>query len=113
MEELIYRDKLIEEIQEEIEAGNDSDPVDSLVNKGLVIALHDIKAQPTIVNRWIPCSERTPSNMIWVLCAGRDGMGIFRYTGATWLDENGLAYSTNEITHWMPLPEPPKDGDCE
>ena len=59
-------------------------------------------------SEWIPCSERTPSKFLWVLCAGRDGMGVFRYTGAKWLDENGLAYSTNEITHWMPLPEPPE-----
>lgn len=57
---------------------------------------------------WIPCSERLPSDFSYVLCSGRDGMGILRYIGAKWLDENALAYSVNEITHWMPLPEPPE-----
>lgn len=70
------------------------------------------------VNRWIPCSERFPSDSSYVLCSGRDGMGILRYVGEkwldengiaySWLDENGLSYSVNEITHWMPLPEPPE-----
>ena len=60
MAELIDRDKLIEIIQEEIENGNDSDPVDALVNKGLAIALRDIMAQPAIEaepvrhGHWIP-----------------------------------------------------------
>lgn len=60
------------------------------------------------VNRWIPCSERLPSEFNYVLCSGRDGIGVRRYIGSKWLDENAIAYSTNEITHWMPLPEPPE-----
>lgn len=65
MEELIDRDKLIEEIQDEIENGNDSVPVDTLVNKGLAIALRDIMAQPAIESepirhgRWIECDYKT------------------------------------------------------
>lgn len=27
----------------------------------------------------------------------------------TWLDEQGHFKHTNDITHWMPLPEPPKE----
>jgi hypothetical protein len=60
------------------------------------------------VNRWIPCSERLPESFIYVLCAGRDGIGILRYIGSKWLDGEANAYTTNEITHWMPLPEPPE-----
>lgn len=65
--------------------------------------------QPTIDVQpvWIPCSERMPEKFEYVLCAGRDGMGILRYTGAAWLDDEAHAYTTNEITHWMPLPDPP------
>jgi uncharacterized low-complexity protein len=31
----------------------------------------------------------------------------------TWIDEQGHFKHTNDITHWMPLPEPPKEGDAE
>ena len=75
-------------------------------------AIEKIKQEGYTVQKWIPCSERLPESSIYVLCAGRDGMGILRYTGATWLDENAIAYTTNEITHWMLLPnmpEPPKE----
>lgn len=27
----------------------------------------------------------------------------------TWLDERGKFNHVNDITHWMPLPEPPKE----
>lgn len=27
----------------------------------------------------------------------------------TWIDERGHFKHTNDITHWMPLPEPPKE----
>ena len=64
-------------------------------------------------NRWIPCSDRLPSDFSYVLCSGRDGMGILRYIGEKWLDENALAYSVNEITHWMPLPEIPEPPEKE
>ena len=65
-----------------------------------------IDAEPV---KWIPCSERLPESFIYVLCTGRDGIGILRYIGSKWLDDEALVYTTNEITHWMPLPEPPKE----
>ena len=69
----------------------------------------DISETLEIENGWIPCSERLPSEFNYVLCSGRDGIGVLRYIGSKWLDENAIAYSTNEITHWMPLPEPPEE----
>ena len=70
------------------------------------------------VNRWIPCSERLPEKDVSVLiyAAGHrvtayfDAVkGVFRLT-----ESDGLFYRTSAVTHWMPLPEPPKvGGDAE
>ena len=73
---------------------------------------------------WIPVSERLPSkitNKVNVLCKnGYIGFGHFERFGGTetwynlesqkpftdWDLENCETY---EVTHWMPLPEPPKE----
>ena len=83
------------------------------------IADHDYEIEmmmfaPEIVPdepQWIPCSERLPERHIYVLCAGRDGIGILRYIGEKWLDGEAHVYTMNEITHWMPLPEPPESEE--
>lgn len=100
MADLIDRDALLKDLRSECPECDTCISgeacIDCIVNR-----------QPA-VNRWILCNERLPERYIYVLCAGRDGIGILRYTGGTWLDENAIAYTTNEITHWMPLPEPPE-----
>lgn len=64
---------------------------------------------------WIPCSERMPENLARVLFAfhGSNVRSGFRNCGLgsrnAWYSE-GFHYDDNEITHWMPIPEPPK-GD--
>lgn len=61
---------------------------------------------------WIPCSERMPEDLARVLFAFhgsnvRSGFrnGVFGSRNA-WYSE-GFHYDDNEITHWMPTPEPP------
>ena len=53
---------------------------------------------------WISIDERTPNNYEAVLVyfdnGKNPGIDIF-----TWNDK---WYKPNSITHWMPLPEPPK-----
>lgn len=65
-------------------------------------------------NRWIPCSERLPDeNNRWVLClcvSGAMEVLKFDYTMWNWdAQYPGRCYMENYVTHWMPLPEPPKD----
>ena len=65
--------------------------------------------------RWIPCSERLPEkNDQWVLClcvSGAIEVLKFDYTMWNWdAQYQGRCYMENYVTHWMPLPEPPEEG---
>ena len=58
--------------------------------------------------RWIPVTERLPEPYTWVLVCAENHKVAFDafYDGVRWQDAvlNGLI-----VTHWMPLPEPPKE----
>jgi len=74
--------------------------------------------------RWIPASERLPeygepsltiyhtknaTSQITIRCLVEDRDDKLR---VIWYDiENGLWVNGNNITHWMPLPEPPNADD--
>ena len=106
MADLIDRDAVAYKVKSCITIPADNE-WDSGYNTAMAEAKQYIENAPA-VNRWIPCSERLPESFIYVLCAGRDGIGILRYIGSKWLDDEAHAYTTTEITHWMPLPEPPE-----
>lgn len=63
--------------------------------------------------KWIPVSERLPEPWKWVLCYCRAGIiEMLRYDHL--MDEWGAStlsrvYMKDYVTHWMPLPEPPKE----
>jgi hypothetical protein len=61
---------------------------------------------------WIPVTERLPN--LWetvIVCDTREQyVGACMYYGNNdWLHDDKL-WDTSEITHWMPLPEPPNCG---
>lgn len=65
--------------------------------------------------RWIPVSERLPDENADVLCCRGNHIGVlmdvYTYKGdGKWEDKYGYWNYTDieGITHWMPLPEPPK-----
>lgn len=61
-------------------------------------------ANGVTVQRWIPVSERLPECGNLVLAIDCDGLMSTAYYVGRWhgmLDEDA-------ITHWMPLPQPPK-----
>jgi len=81
-----------------------------------------LKSVPA-VNRWIPCSERLPEKECYALIyfgQGTTAEGITDawYDGKSWnytnsIIENGAEWEEtvwipHEVTHWMPLPEPPE-----
>lgn len=72
--------------------------------------------------KWIPCSERLPEiceingEMVdyQIFCSdfgdcGRADIGNYFPDAKEWL-WMGVPVT---VTHWMPLPEPPKEGDTE
>ena len=65
--------------------------------------------------KWIPVTERLPENLTSVIVHRKDG-GIFTWeyfntspTDECWIDDSMNVYSFYDVTHWMPLPEPPKE----
>ena len=74
--------------------------------------------------KWIPVTERLPEERInpntrdfeYVLCVTIWGdVRPFKYGTPIGQKEahfwNGAGYVDAYVTHWMPLPEPPKDGE--
>ena len=67
--------------------------------------------------RWIPVEERLPGTGEIVLVYGKRG-GIYtaehnrsaRWPGSFWKLNSKSHYC--EPTHWMPLPEPPEEGEA-
>ena len=66
----------------------------------------------TRVSGWIPCSERMPEDYITVLLYGKIiGLvkGFFTSYKDFYIADSGrTAIRKSAVTHWMPLPEPPK-----
>ena len=72
--------------------------------------LHDIQAIPTLTppNEWVSVDERLPApteNPVLVYDCTGVNMAWYSYAMG-WTHRTGLPGV--EITHWMPLPEPPE-----
>ena len=76
--------------------------------------------------KWISVLEKMPEPYIGVLCFvksetlkdfpedGSQFVGYFSDSGKRWscvYGDGWIPYSKEEITHWMPLPEPPDEVD--
>lgn len=98
-----------------------SDAVKSVIP--LMVDRMEIKANLDS-NDWIPCGERLPesvANRVICFCKGDDaadwiGFGHCEIKDghAIWLNlESELPFEAWRltVTHWMPLPAPPKDDD--
>ena len=55
--------------------------------------------------RWIPVTERMPEEDVAVLTWGKQAVVLIDW------HRNGKWFVTDGVTHWMPLPEPPKEGE--
>lgn len=100
-------------------------------NCGFALAVDYLIANGVMVQRWIPVTERLPEKDGSYLC-------LSQYCGSRWCAVRGFAkdgrkkdeydfqrrwknvwfdydsehgyFVIDSITHWMPLPEPPKEG---
>lgn len=74
---------------------------------------------PTIeVPRWIPVTERLPEKGGYYLVNARFGITIMEFTmgNERYMEKPSfvselLGRCNGDVTHWMPLPKSPKDGD--
>ena len=69
-------------------------------------------ANGVTIQKWIPVRERLPEPMVWVLCACRANIiEVLRYDHIMddwYTSMPNRAYMKGFVTHWMPMPEPPK-----
>lgn len=63
-----------------------------------------------VPSKWISVEDGLPENGVWVLAYQDVG-----WTGVAQIEEDGWHWYTQDLikisdpTHWMPLPEPPKE----
>lgn len=101
-----------------IELLKDSPSLDAMDDDGYKMGADHLIAHGVTVQRWIPVAERLPEENGRYLCNYR----FTSHTGITFtqvLDyyatdeiphfQHTLGDSTMKVTHWMPLPEPPKE----
>lgn len=73
--------------------------------------------------RWIPCSERLPESDLEVLVIASGKVGNITLVNSVeigdfdrdegWILEMWPGWEDPNVTHWMPLPELPKEGGAE
>ena len=80
-----------------------------------LITAENLIANGVTIQRWIPVTERLPEEDVLVLCIGAKGGMFLGYPRFVYKDD-GFAYTrvpnargSRHATHWMPLPEAPKD----
>ena len=66
--------------------------------------------------RWIPVTERLPEQGKRYLVIRFDEVTKTQFIDILWHDAHDLWWNRlykgqYNVTHWMPLPEPPKDGE--
>lgn len=78
---------------------------------GLEILLKKIEEAP-VINQWIPCSERLPSQQQTVLIQdfGEITIGYLNAENR-WRDLTNQADYLKGVEAWMPLPEPYKEDE--
>jgi hypothetical protein len=126
MAEYISKEAIIDNLEKEIEAGDVTLDDDVRVNKGLRIAIRDIKdikatdVQP--VDRWISVKDGLPESekevlvwykYTWGVASTSYGFGINRWYSNVKQWREGCLLKGVEVLYWQPLPEPPKDGDTK
>lgn len=93
-----------------LSCGGKGDPAEEVSLDALAMAISALDNQVSS-SKWIPVSERLPEAGDYVLvCDTReDWYGLWEFSGAAWYDASYKPWGIDEVTHWMPLPEPPKE----
>jgi hypothetical protein len=80
-------------------------------------AIKEFRHQGYNVSKWISCKDKMPDDGVNVLIyAGNRMISLAWYDkdmGYFYICDSDYKYNSLDVTHWQPLPEPPKDGDVE
>lgn len=71
----------------------------------------DLISSGVTVQEWIPATERLPENIanrVLVVCERSNGVFYAHYEKPFWINLETDKPFISTVTHWMPLPEPPK-----
>jgi hypothetical protein len=111
---VLMREKLIELLADSEYLSYEA-KADHLIANGVVISKKETVA--TDNNKWIPVTERLPTPYIPVLVCKQHLGGQQQFIivdhivigyGETKIWMGDIGTWKNEVTHWMPLPQPPK-----
>ena len=61
-----------------------------------------------VLGKWISVKDRLPEEGVCLGCHG-SSVGIYGYVFGEWFDEDDCICGEGYVTHWMPLPKPPKE----
>ena len=109
-EEAIERlERMLDETQVVCNSHTATEPIRSALKKDAETYRMAIKtlSQPP-ADQWIPCSERLPEERQKVLVTLETFTGV-RFVRMDWIkDGNWWLWNSDNVTAWMPLPEPYK-----
>ena len=100
------REKLVEQAISHFWYGVSHDIFSEPVTTYAKLAIEALKKENGVtVQEWISVNDRLPEQGEEAICIAADGdMMIGKYTEWGWLFPRYF----EDLTHWMPLPEPPK-----
>lgn len=106
--------ELVNELRENASNSRDLYIADAI--EKLVLKLDKANNSGVKTNNWIPVTERLPKLHEEVLVCNEDyGLSelgfamVAVWDGANWVETWNKKDAIHYITHWMPLPEPPKE----
>ena len=101
------REKLVEQAISHFWYGVSHDIFSEPVKTYAKLAIEALKKENGVtVQEWISVKDRLPEQGEEAICIAADGdMMIGKYTEWGWM----FPCYFEELTHWMPIPEPPKE----
>lgn len=113
MNDLISREKLLNEINllKKSPWYNKDFAAVKLVRKDAVAIVEKCVEEAPGIAEWISVKDRLPNENIRVLVYAKQGSYI--NLKVDYICNGGMWFNSMMVTHWMPLPELPKETDVE
>ena len=105
------REKLVELLVEfiEVDAWDNGEFIEKNIDFQKIAS--DLIAHGVTVQEWIPVTERLPENIanrVLVVCERSNGVFYAHYEKPFWINLETDKPFISTVTHWMPIPDPPK-----